>query len=125
MADSSKGFVSDHWEGNTPLGTAFWQNTVLIPGVVACGVYMSAASMGRGDNPFFGITLMLLFALFAVSVWSLRGAFKSASLHVARGGRALWRNLAVAGLLIYILALALAPVAIMFVVIGIGLSGMK
>ena len=114
MIDSSRGLIANHWRGNFPLKTAFWQHTVVLPSMITVGSLWCLNVSGHGGGPLFYVSAALLVTLWIVSVWALRGTFKSASFHVARGGRRIWKNVAIAVLVVNMLILLMSPVGFLY-----------
>jgi hypothetical protein len=93
------GYVSKHWRGGFTLGFAYWVNGALLGAVLFLVVYLvslqigeNAARMGLGAVRL-ALGAVILGSL-AVTVWQLAGIWRSASLHVPRGGKRVWAVLA-------------------------------
>jgi hypothetical protein len=114
MIDDSRGLIFNHWRGNYPLATAFWGNTVTIPGAILACIVGSAWNIGPADGPAIYVPFILYGVLMTVSIWSLKGTCISIVYHVRRGGLPRWRNTAIAGLLFYLALLAVVSMGMAY-----------
>jgi hypothetical protein len=93
------GYIVRHWRGEFGLAYAWWVNGLLMA--------LALAIIREGLNQYFeanagqlslGTVLTLLFSYLAfavvVCVWQAVGTWRSASQHVARGGKRFWSVLA-------------------------------
>lgn len=93
------GYVSRHWSGGFSLGFAYWINGALLGAVLFLVVYLASIQVGE-YAPRLGLAAVrlvlgaVILGSLAVTVWQLVGIWRSASLHVPRGGRRVWAALA-------------------------------
>jgi hypothetical protein len=121
MIDKNKVYIANHLLGNFPLGQAFWRNAVLIPGVlVVLDTLFWLNVTGLPEN--MDLPLILYAVTMLVALWGILGALYSAIRHVAQGGRALWRNLAILALVLNTILLAMTPMMVFALIFGASLA---
>ncbi|MGY4534406.1 hypothetical protein ACVW0Y_003545 [Pseudomonas sp. TE3786] len=104
----ARNFIARHWRGDYSLGIAYWVCGTLITAITLAFAVafrsvveaqdLSAATLGSLNLSFYGFCLLL-------SIWQIVGVLRSASYHVARGGKKFWS--VVAALMVGIAALRL------------------
>ena len=122
MSDAPRGLIAAHWSGDYPLAQAFWVNMVLIPCLFSLLVAWSFWHVLSVRDGSFLVPFILYAGLFAVSVWGIRGAWLSATRHVARGGQERGKSLAIAGVILYVLLLASTTVPVGFALLVASLA---
>jgi hypothetical protein len=94
---AARGYFSRHWLGELSLPVSFWINLILLPLPlgVALGALTTWVSL-LGEQMRSGSIAWLVFwpIALAIDVWCLVGAWRSAVLHVERGGSWLWAAIA-------------------------------
>jgi hypothetical protein len=120
--ENAQNFIVNHWRGDYPLAQAFWIQTVLIPGmlfIVTTWCFFSAADSRDGS---LVLPFILYAALIVVSGWAMGGTWKSATHHVARGGKTAWKNWTLAALFINVVVLGLTIYPISAVLLAISMA---
>jgi hypothetical protein len=96
-AARASGYFSRHWHGELSLPVSFWVNLILLPLPIglALGALTTWVSL-LGEQMRSGSIAWLIFwpIALAVDVWCLVGTWRSAVLHVERGGAWLWAAVA-------------------------------
>jgi hypothetical protein len=92
-----RGYLSRHWHGELSLPISFWLNLILLPlplgfalGALTTWVSLLGEQMRSGSIAWLIVWPLVL----AFDAWCLVGAWRSAVLHLERGGRWLWAALA-------------------------------
>jgi hypothetical protein len=92
-----RGYFLRHWQGELSLPISFWLNLILLPlplgfalGALTTWVSLLGEQMRAGSIAWLIVWPLVL----AFDVWCLVGAWRSAVLHVERGGRWLWAAMA-------------------------------
>lgn len=90
-------YVVRHWEGRLSLGVSYWINGLVLGNALVALLLIGASQLGRVvDNlrllGFLGLAVIVLSV--AIAAWGIVGIWRSASFHVARGGRPLWAGAA-------------------------------
>jgi hypothetical protein len=92
-ATAGGGYFSRHWHGELSLPVSFWINLILLPLPVgfALGGLTTWVSL-LGEQMRSGSVAWLIFwpIALAIDIWCLVGTWRSAVLHVERGGTWLW-----------------------------------
>ncbi|MBB4866898.1 hypothetical protein HNP46_005805 [Pseudomonas nitritireducens] len=86
-------FISTHWNGDYSLARSYWVNgtllTILLMFVMAVLFKaLDGAPMGAMASAIVVTTFWVV--LLAITIWQLVGIWRSASMHVPRGGRQIW-----------------------------------
>lgn len=90
------GFLRRHWRGDYALGRSYWLHTVLLTSLVPALAISVLARLTNDMPARYGMAGVLLIAAFSYVAWTwgVCGCWRSASHHVARGGRR-WAEVAV------------------------------
>jgi hypothetical protein len=95
--EQARGYLSRHWHGDLSLPVSFWLNNVLlsVPAGMAVGA-LAAWITVTGDLLRSGSVAVLVSypLLVLLSLWCTVGGWRSAQMHVASGGSAVWARLA-------------------------------
>jgi len=85
-------FIKKHWKGDYSLAKSYWVNTFFVSLIVLlCGQLFLQFFNQRSQARYASGAVLFLTALTAtVWCWSVIGTWRSASRHVARGGKSFW-----------------------------------
>ncbi|MDF3931350.1 ATP-dependent Clp protease proteolytic subunit [Pseudomonas citronellolis] len=93
----SGNFMTRHWRGEYSLARSYWINGMLVNVAgMAASWALQVAMKGVAIDPMMSCAMIILLygLLLVVTVWQVVGIWRSASLHVARGGTAFWATAA-------------------------------
>jgi len=96
QATTRRNYFARHWRGELPLGVSYWANGLLV-GVLAGIATLAVLSIEVQPHPklYSLATIVLLLAILpGLTIWQTVGIWRSASNHIARGGRPIWASLA-------------------------------
>lgn len=94
---SSANYFMRHWRGELTLPVSYWVNGTLLAGIGMFIILMLVNMMGSSGYSLRVIAMVSLAVMslaVAVTIWSLVGIWRSANLHVSRGGASGWASTA-------------------------------
>ncbi len=93
----SYNFIAKHWRGEYSLGVSYWLIGVLATILVAIlsgAVILIQNALHLNTTQQGVLILSFYITIMAITMWQIVGIFRSASAHVARGGKQFWANAA-------------------------------
>ena len=91
----TRNYFRRHWDGDLTLPVSYWINGLLVSlGIL--GMTAATNSMNWTEGPKLAAGAAVAVVLFALgaTVWQLVGIWRSAEMHVGRGGSQVWATLA-------------------------------